>query len=237
MPEGGSLYAPSMARDAPTPRLTPRLTLVTGNPHKLEEARRIVAAAARETRREPPELDSVALDLPEIQSLDLAEVLEAKGEEARRRLEASPEAGPGAAGGDYLVVEETGLEIEAFEGFPGPLVRWMLESVGAEGLARAARGLLREVGKDPTAPRVVARCRILGLRQAGAGEERIPSRIVGEGIEPGTLVLPGRGDGGFGWDPVFLPEGEERTYGELPGEVKDRIGHRGRAWRDLLAKL
>ncbi|HET9765880.1 MAG TPA: non-canonical purine NTP pyrophosphatase, partial [Thermoanaerobaculia bacterium] len=43
--------------------------------------------------------------------------------------------------------------------------------------------------------------------------------------------------GGFGWDPAFLPEGEQRTYGELSGPDKDLLSHRGRAWRDLLAKL
>ena len=214
-----------------------RLTLVTGNPNKLEEARRILAAEAGRGGRRPPELDSVELDLPEIQSLDLGEVLAAKAEEAWRRL------GPGHGAGDrdrshpgtrrLLVVEETGLEIDAFGGFPGPLVKWMLEAVGAEGIVRAARGLLRERGEDPTAPRALARCRLLALGDH-LGTRR---RVSGEGVEPGTLVLPGRGDGGFGWDPVFLPEGEKRTYGELPGEVKDRIGHRGRAWRDLVAKL
>jgi XTP/dITP diphosphohydrolase len=51
------------------------------------------------------------------------------------------------------------------------------------------------------------------------------------------LVLPPRGEQGFGWDPVFLPEGESRTYGELGPQEKDALSHRGRAWRDLLARL
>ena len=50
-------------------------------------------------------------------------------------------------------------------------------------------------------------------------------------------MLPPRGTTGFGWDPVFQPAGEDRTYGELPGAVKDEIGHRGKAWRALLAAL
>ena len=173
--------------------------LVTGNQGKLAEARRLLGVR----------LEGVALELPEVQSLDLGEVLRAKGEEAWRRL------------GRPLVVEETGLELAAFNGFPGPLVKWMLAAVGAEGIARAA-----VAGGDP---RAVARCALL-YRDAAR-------TTVAEGTTAGTLVLPPRGAGGFGWDPVFRPEGERRTYGELPAAAKDRIGHRGRAWRALLREL
>ena len=76
---------------------------------------------------------------------------------------------------------------------------------------------------------VAARCAVL-YRDADR-------TVVAEGVTRGRLVLPGRGDGGFGWDPVFEPEGESLTYGELPAEVKDRIGHRGRAFRALAEKL
>jgi XTP/dITP diphosphohydrolase len=183
--------------------------LVTSNPGKLAEARRILAREGV-----TPALEGVEVELPEIQSLDLQEVLAAKGREAWRRA-------GGRAGGRPLVVEETGLSLAVLGGFPGPLVRWMLEAVGAEGIARTARAL----GDD----RAEARCALLWLD----GERT----VVGEGVAPGRLVLPPRGEGGFGWDPVFVPEGEERTYGELPAEVKDRIGHRGLAWRDLLEKL
>jgi non-canonical purine NTP pyrophosphatase (RdgB/HAM1 family) len=180
----------------PEPRLA--FTLVTGNADKRAEAERILGCA----------VEWVALDLPEPQSLDLLEVLRAKGAEAFRRL------------GRPLVVEETGLELAALNGFPGPLVKWMLQAVGAEGIARTGLAL----GE----PHVTARCALLwtdGARQ-----------VIGEGATAGALVAP-RGSGGFGWDPAFLPDGERRTYGELPAADKDRLGHRGRAWRDLLAKL
>ena len=157
----------------------------------------------------------MALDLPEIQSLDLLEVLRAKGAEAWRRL------------GRPLVVEETGFEIDAFGGFPGPLVKWMLEAMGAEGMAGAALATVAE--REGAAAGATARCMV--LYRDGQRE------VVGEGVARGTLVLPPRGQGGFGWDPVFLPEGESRTYGELSGEEKDSIGHRGKAWRDLREKL
>jgi non-canonical purine NTP pyrophosphatase (RdgB/HAM1 family) len=196
------------------------VAFVTGNPGKLAEARRIWGADGDGAAQAAGELafEGVALDLPEIQSLDLLEVLRAKGAEAWRRL------------GRPLVVEETGFEIDAFGGFPGPLVKWMLEAMGAEGMAGAALALVdRTADREGAAAWAVARC--LVLYRDGERE------VVGEGVARGTLVLPGRGEGGFGWDPVFLPEGEDRTYGELPGEEKDRIGHRGQAWRDLREKL
>jgi XTP/dITP diphosphohydrolase len=93
-------------------------------------------------------------------------------------------------------------------------------------MARAALHVAEREGRTGAA---VARCMTLYCD----GERE----VVGEGVERGTLVLPPRGDGGFGWDPVFLSEGESRTYGELPAGDKDRIGHRGEAWRDLKAKL
>lgn len=177
----------------------PPFVLVTGNPNKLVEARRIVGTGLR----------GVELDLPEIQSLDLTEVLRAKAEEAWRRL------------GRPLVVEETGLELEAMNGFPGPFVKWMLEAMGAEGIARLARSC-GEVG-------VVARCALLYRHEAGS--------LIVEGTTRGELVLPPRGRGGYGWDPVFLPAGETKTYGELSAEDKDRLAHRGRAWRALMQEL
>jgi len=60
---------------------------------------------------------------------------------------------------------------------------------------------------------------------------------MARGATAGELVLPARGVNGFGWDPVFVPLGESRSYGELSDAEKDRIGHRGRAWRELLKRL
>lgn len=176
--------------------------LVTGNPGKLAEARRILRLVGTE-------LEAVSLDLPEPQSLDMVEIVEAKAAFAWERLRRP------------LVVEETGLELLAMRGFPGPLVKWMLHAMGAEGVARTALAL----GEA----RAVARCALLHFD----GHDR----TLAEGETAGTLVLPPRGEGGFGWDPVFLPSGETHAYGELEDAAKDAISHRGRAWRALLAKL
>jgi non-canonical purine NTP pyrophosphatase (RdgB/HAM1 family) len=126
------------------------LVLVTGNPHKAAEARRIVG----------PSLGVEDVELPEIQSLDPREVLRAKAREAWTRL------------GRALVVEETSLELRALGGFPGPLVKWMLAAAGPEGIARCAQGL-----SDPTA---TARCLVLyydGAREV-VGEGLETGRLV-----------------------------------------------------------
>ena len=173
--------------------------LVTGNRGKIAEARLALGM----------EVEAVEMDLPEIQGLDLLEILNDKANVAWEIVRRP------------LVVEEAGLDLLALNGFPGPLVKWMLQAVGAEGIARTAQAL--------GDPRAVARC-VLLYRDA----ERT---VVAEGNTPGTLVLPGRGGHGFGWDPVFLPDGETRTYAELEGREKDAVSHRGRAWRELMPKL
>jgi XTP/dITP diphosphohydrolase len=174
--------------------------LVTGNAGKIAEARLAMGT----------DLEAVEADLPEIQSLDYLEVLRAKADEAWRRVGRRP-----------LVVEEAGLDLAALNGFPGPLVKWMLQAVGAEGLARSAAAL--------SDVRASARCFL--LYKDGNQE------ILAEGRTEGTLVLPGRGRHGFGWDPVFLPEGSALTFAELTGADKTAVSHRGKAWRALAGRL
>lgn len=179
--------------------MIPPFVLVTGNRGKIAEARLALGA----------DLEAVELDLPEIQSGDYLEVLRAKADEAWRRL------------GRPLVVEEAGLDLAALNGFPGPLVKWMLQAVGAEGIARTAAAL-----EDV---RAAARCFLLYRN----GDRD----VVAEGRTEGTLVLPGRGTHGFGWDPVFLPEGSRLTFAELTGAEKDAVSHRGKAWREMARVL
>ncbi len=183
---------------APSHNFRP-FVLVTGNAGKIAEARLAMGA----------DLEAVEVDLPEIQSLDYLEVLRAKAEEAWRHV------------GRPLVVEEAGLDLAALNGFPGPLVKWMLQAVGAEGLARTAVSL-----GDPKAS---ARCFL--LYKDGDRE------IVAEGRTEGTLVLPGRGTHGFGWDPVFLPDASGLTFAELTGPEKGAVSHRGKAWREMVRIL
>jgi non-canonical purine NTP pyrophosphatase (RdgB/HAM1 family) len=173
--------------------------LVTGSHGKIAEARIALGL----------DVEAVEMDLPEIQGLNVLDILQEKAEVAWKRVQRP------------LVVEEACLGLLALNGFPGPLIKWMLVAVGAEGIARVAHAL----GND----RAVARCALL-YKDA----ERT---LIADGITTGTLVLPGRGEHGFGWDPVFLPDGETRTFAELTGREKDAVSHRGKACRDLLSRL
>ncbi len=198
----GSVYAQlsdSLTRSYRLSSEAPPFVLVTGNLGKIAEARTALGA----------DIEAVEVDLPEIQSLDYRQVLRAKAEEAWRRI------------GRPLVVEEAGLDLAALNGFPGPLVKWMLEAVGAEGIARTAAAL--------GDARATARCFL--LYKDGDRE------VVAEGRTEGTLVLPGRGTYGFGWDPVFLPQGFTLTFAELTGDEKSAASHRGKAWREMVRRL
>ncbi|MEM8934501.1 MAG: non-canonical purine NTP pyrophosphatase, partial [Acidobacteriota bacterium] len=168
--------------------------LVTSNENKALEVERILGIR-------PP---IAALDLPEIQEMDIRAIVEEKARDAYRHL------------GRPVVVEEVGFYLDALGGFPGPLVKWMLQTVGAAGIARTALAL--------DEPNAVARCLL-----AHYDGDRL---TVASGEAPGILIAEARGGQGFGWDPYFVAEGGDRTYAELDGAEKDRIGHRGRAWRD-----
>ncbi|MCH9647402.1 MAG: non-canonical purine NTP pyrophosphatase [Deltaproteobacteria bacterium] len=176
-------------------RLLREAVLVTGNRSKAEEARRILGI----------ELDYAAIDLPEIQSLELEDVLKAKGNEAWNRLRRP------------IVVDETGLELDALNSFPGPLIKWLLQSVGSNGLCR--------LGHGPKNSGATARCGLLYRDQ-----ER---QVIAHGAVKGLITSAPRGTQGFGWDPIFQPEGHQLTYAEMSSETKDLCGHRGLVWRRL----
>jgi non-canonical purine NTP pyrophosphatase (RdgB/HAM1 family) len=176
------------------------LVFVTSNDGKLREAEAVLGRT----------LDHRALDLPEIQSLDLEEVVRAKAASAWEAL------------GRPVLVEDTALELAGLGGFPGPLVRWLLTSVGPEGICRIANSFSN--------PGATARC----LTCATDGT----SEVLGEGVVDGMIAEAPRGPGGFGWDSTFIPSGSGgRTYGEMSDDEKNLISHRRRAFLALREAL
>jgi non-canonical purine NTP pyrophosphatase (RdgB/HAM1 family) len=167
---------------------------VTSNPNKAWEAAEILGA----------ELESVALDLPEPQTLDIAEVAVAKAVAAREALGAPDR---------LIVVEDSGLVIEAWNGLPGALTKWFLQSVGNEGTLQ-----MLSAYEDRSA-------RALCAVAIAAPDGSTPT-FVGE-VE-GDIALEPRGFSGFGWDPIFVPKGHAETYAEL-GARKHENSHRARA--------
>jgi non-canonical purine NTP pyrophosphatase (RdgB/HAM1 family) len=171
---------------------------VTSRPEKAEEAARMGFA-----------LDRVDLDLPEPQALDPSAVAEVKVRAAYERL------------GRAVLVEDSGLEVVAWGGFPGALVKWLEKSAGLEAITR-----MLDAFPDRRARAVCA----IACFDGGA-------LVAARGVTDGSIAAAPTGDGGFGWDPIFVPDGERGTYAELSAAAKDSVSHRGRAWRELAGKL
>jgi XTP/dITP diphosphohydrolase len=129
------------------------------------------------------------------------------------------------------VADDSGIEVDALGGAPGPRsARYAGEGASDE---ENLRMLIRAVAGVPAAGRT-ARYRCVAAVAWPDGPE-----VWAEGTSEGTLLSKPRGTGGFGYDPIFVPEGWDRTMAELTLEEKDRISHRGRAFRalrDLLAR-
>jgi XTP/dITP diphosphohydrolase len=161
------------------------------------------------------EIASVDLDLPEPQALDVAEVAAQKALAARAALRDPPRP---------VLVEDSGIVFGAWNGLPGALTKWFLAAVGNEGLLN-----MLAAEEDRSARAVCA----VAVAWPG-GEVR-----TFEGEVEGEVSGSPRGEGGFGWDPIFVPDGEQRTYAEL-GPDKNSVSHRARAFeaaREGLADL
>ena len=157
------------------------------------------------------ELERAALgprDLPELQALDFAEVAAHKARSAYDALGRPPYP---------VLVEDSGLVVGAWNGLPGALTKWFLSSVGNEGLL----GML--CGGDRRARAVCA---------VAVADNRGEVRVF-RGEVRGSIAPEPRGEGGFGWDPIFVPEGGELTYAQMGEARKNEDSHRARAFRQV----
>ncbi len=127
------------------------------------------------------------------------------------------------------VADDSGLAVDALNGMPGVLsARWS----GRHGDDRANLDLvLAQLADVPDGRRGAAFVCAAALVVPDGGE------VVVHGEWAGHLTRAPRGTNGFGYDPIFVPEGEERTSAELAPEEKDALSHRGRAMRALLPHL
>lgn len=153
------------------------------------------------------------LEIPEIQSLDFAEVVTAKALAAAAQL------------GVPVLVEDSGLSLPAWKGYPGPLTKFAVGAVGEAGFARLAWAW-----GDPHAEAVST----LGLAWPGASPADV---VVASGRVAGSLALEPRGANGFGWDVIFVPEGGTRTFAEMTAGEKNSRSHRARAFAELIRRL
>jgi non-canonical purine NTP pyrophosphatase (RdgB/HAM1 family) len=180
------------------------LTFVTSNAGKAREAGALLGRTV--TAR--------SLDVPEIQSLDFPEVARAKAFVAARAL------------GVPVLVEDSGLVVAGWGGFPGPLTKWItVGALGQDGLAKMLDGF-----SDRSAEAVSA----LAVARPGHEEKDV---VVAVGRVSGSIALHPRGENGFGWDVLFIPEGATRTWAEMSEDEKNRDSHRARAFASLRSLL
>jgi XTP/dITP diphosphohydrolase len=130
------------------------------------------------------------------------------------------------------VADDSGLEVDALNGMPGVLsARWSGRHGDDSGNTALLLAQLGDVPDERRGAAFVSACALV----YGAGDAR--KETVVRGAWPGSIVREPRGDGGFGYDPVFLPSGSSRTAAELTPEEKDAVSHRGRALAALLPAL
>lgn len=173
-----------------------QLKFVTGNPDKLREAQAILGVVLERAQ---------LADLHEIQTYDVHAIVENKARQAHAILQCP------------VMVEDSGLLFEAWNGLPGALVKWFEQSVGCAGMLKMLEGFCNR--------KAVAQC----LVAIYDGQEL----LIGKGEVTGTVSDRLRGDNGFGWDVLFVPEGHDRTYAEMTAEEKNAISHRRRAFESL----
>ena len=131
--------------------------------------------------------------------------------------------------GSFALADDSGLEIDALGGRPGVL---SARYGGDVGFDKKMQMLLNEMADSINSFRGAHFVCAIAI---AAPDGRILHTT--EGICPGIIAAEPRGNGGFGYDPIFIPAGFEETFGELSGTVKQKISHRARAFEQIMPFL
>ena len=191
-----------------------KLVFASNNTHKLEEVRQIL----------PAHVEVISL-----KELGFSQEIEETGEtlEDNSNLKAQVVWKWVCENGlsdriDGVFADDTGLEIAALGGAPGVrTARWAGdEACDVNNRQKALRELQGQVDRS-------ARFRTVVSLITASEEQQV------EGVVHGRIALQEEGDGGFGYDPIFVPEGYEKTFASLSAEEKNAISHRGRAMEKL----
>lgn len=166
------------------------MKFVTGNKNKLEEAKAILQK----------NIERIDLDVDEIQSLDSNEVIIKKVEEIKKHY-SKP-----------FFCEDVSVEFNALNGFPGPLIKFLVTTIKAKGLYK----ILKDY-EDKTATAICS----IGYFD-GKQTHIFKGELKGEIVKP-------KGESAFGFDPVFKPIGKKETLAEMTKQEKNEISHRMKA--------
>jgi XTP/dITP diphosphohydrolase len=200
------------------------LYLASGNPHKAGEFQALADLANGDgSGAEPLTVISAAAvgGMPAVAE-DTGTFL---GNARKKALALRERLPPGA----WALADDSGLCVEALAGAPGVESAYFAgpQADPAANLAKLV-AVLRDVPPDRRAAEFVC---VLVLAGPDGGEFSVSGRCAGR------LACAPRGGRGFGYDPLFVPDGGSETFAELGEAVKHRIGHRGRAWAALVAAV
>lgn len=186
-----------------------RIVLATGNPHKVAELEPLLAPA--EVGPAPEGFE------PEETGVTMLQNAWIKAAALRERVDA----------GDLVMADDSGLVVHALGGRPGV---FSSRYAGPDAtFADNCRRLLEELeGVEDRSANFV--CVLVALEGDG-------TMLVTSGSCPGTIAPAMRGSDGFGYDPLFLPEGDDRSMAEMTRDEKAAISHRGRATRRMASLL
>lgn len=183
------------------------LVVATGNPGKVKEIEPYLSGLNWELRLKPPELE-----------------MEETGTTFRENA-AQKATQVAIATQQWAIADDSGLEVMALEGRPGVYSARYADSDAA----RIAK-LLGELG-DAADRRAQFVCAIALAKPDGT------IALLTEGVCPGEILTAPKGEGGFGYDPIFYVPEQGMTFSEMPLEMKQEISHRGRAFQALLPQL
>jgi XTP/dITP diphosphohydrolase len=191
----------------------PRLLIATANRHKTEEFRALLDGVAEvedlTTHPHLPPVDETGGTFEENSAIKAIAAARATGLPA--------------------LADDSGLEVDALGGEPG-VISARYSGPGATDASNRRKLLAELAALPPTTPRT-ARFRCVLTLASPAGE------ILGSwsGAVEGRIIAEERGEGGFGYDALFIPDGHDQTFAELPAAVKNQLSHRARATSAFLA--
>lgn len=196
--------------------MTVRVVCASANPDKVAEMAAVLSSLGVELLPRPTSVGDVVED---------AATLEGN---ARLKAVAICDATGGAA-----LADDTGLEVDALGGAPGVFsARYAGDGATYDDNVTLLLSELERVGAHDIESRSARFRTVIVLRRPDGSE------LVADGVVEGHISLERRGDRGFGYDPVFVPDdGDGRTFAEMDAEDKHAISHRGRALRAFAAAL
>lgn len=166
-----------------------KILLVTSNPAKVQEFKEIMHI----------DVEILDIDLDEIQEMDVEKIALHKLNQAYEKVKKP------------VLVDDVSFEVDAWDSFPGPLVKWILKTGGPELIIKMMRHEKNRVARVGL---------VIGFHDGKKAH-------LFHGKVKGIVADSVRGESGFGWDKVFIQDGQTLTYAEMNSEEKNAISHRG----------